>query len=490
MGFVGNSVSAKNIYQLFPVSIDKTHSDLDQNYQVWILNKARFNTMYLWTVINTITMDNTFSVFWASQSWFSNLYYINTDSTYYSSLKNSQWFFQYYYSCDKIDLTTSWDYLTGCWSPMQYVPWDEIITNFLSTIKVDTDYVYVYSRESTELHMPIYILDVCFSSSELDSTLCFYWRFNSSYPFTWSLNIPYDYSFLTLRNYTAESPAFSPNIDWWSQDVSPGQITWNTMDLKCTKRNALLWYTQNHYNNNMCYSQYSNNTDIFSGGVNYSAWFDNPWTDIWSIYLATKEYRRYWQTSTALSYSDWFDYWRKSYEVYKKNSDNGLSNPFQWVPVSLFTLMWFVDTYALPYSNASVLEYCDFAIYSDWIDLSDAYTWIASEYVCSNLDLIVNWTVNSSGEVAVWDSWIGITNRPGYNTPPVGAWWNENSYWTWWSSVSTGDTYSDWKTFQNNFFNLLSSTYRFATSTWEGGILPSYIIIALCCLIFFRFLRH
>lgn len=347
-----------------------------------------------------------------------------------------------------------------------------------------------------------YYFNICFSSEEIWKSLCFLGGRCSSdrRECQWRMTNSQNYSDLTFWNIPYSSIWYAPwqagywwgwNIDWWSSDVSNSPITWDVMYSTCTKNRALNRYKRNWYTEKICYSSYYNNSDLFNGAWSVNA-FALTWTDIKDVWSDTSEYLRNWNTWGSMWYSQWLHYWRNTYEVYKRNSDT-YTNPFIWVPVSIFTLMWNIDIYWKPFTNESIIDYCNLLLYTS--DLNSSYNWVYSDEICSQsaLDILADtaWVHAESWQVVVWSSRDWITNRPWMHNPPVWNWWNQNwsASWSWWDWNNL-DNYQDWLTFQNNSFNLLKSTFRFPQSTWSNWVLPSYIIIAMLSLIFFRFVSH
>lgn len=491
-----NSVNAN--YQFFQIWIDSFQSDWDSNYSVGVLKRGRFLSNYLWTSKNILALANQKLYFW--NDW--QLYTYNNVNL--NRLQYVQWYMQYVMSCDEITANSSGS-VNNCWTPYLVGAYDEVVGNFINSL-VMGDWVYVEENLWnqgcwTYCTYNWFNTKVCFSSSTYHHTMCFYGETNTypsyahiNYPFGSSLWFDNNITFWNInRDVLDEPPKFS-SIQWGSQDVSQSELTGDTMNIPCTKQLAYEWYRSQWYKSRVCYSSYLNNSDIYSGSGSVGA-FALTWTSIKNIWNNTAHYRRYGWTDTPLWYTDWAKYWRKSYEVYEKNSN--IDNPFVGVPVSIFTLMWNFESYWLPYTTESILEFCDLALYTS--DYSTAYSWIASSSVCSMssieiLDVInsntnnpddwypwywnSNWTISDVGS-----SWVGITNRPGYYNPPGSNSGSGSS----WATVS--ETYQDWKTFMNWFFNLLKDWFKFPTGS-GSPIIPSYIVIALCALAFFRFLSH
>lgn len=483
----------------------KYPSEVNQNFSIWFLKGGGVLTDFLWTAKSVAGFD-TSRIFWRATNWMPYVYLSSSNRA-----PTVQWFFDRYYSCDA--LTTIDTLPTNCqlWWMIDY-SWDlqstkEIFKGFFSKVVAD-DLVYYkyYNQQYIGATWDYWnnAIDICRSSEEIWKSLCFRgWYCYNNYDVCWwnlvnSQNLS-NLSFWNVSNNWIWSAPWTvwymggSNIDWWDQDVVETPITWNVVISQCTNNTAYMWYRCNWYKSRMCYSSYWNNNDIFEWPWTVS-WFELTWTDIADVWFYTAEYRRYWQTWSTMWYDEWFAYWRKTYEIYKQKQWT-IDNPFQWVPVAIFTLMWNIDAYWLPYSNASIIDFCDVALW--YVNSNSPYSWVAYSTVCSlssinvldcslandnNPDWWLPWDWWTAWTIwAVWSSWQWITNRPWYTDKPW-ATWSTNT----WSKLSY---IWDWKTFLNTYFNMLTNSYRY--SDWFGiWIIPSYIVLALCALILFRFLSH
>ena len=476
--------------------LDRYPSTENSNYSIWFLKWWGLLSSYLWTAKSVLAINNDV-LFWRAPNWQPYFY-----SPWF------QWFFGEYFACDEL---TWLDSVPKNCSSIP-ITWDfqVIWKGFFDQVKA-WDYAYYWytywNNSSVNWFYYRAHIQVCWSSHEIWNSLCFWYnRHNSSQwsttPDVWSLVNSQNLSNFNFGLLSSSWIWYAPwqawydwwwNIDWWSTEVTPWFVTWDVMLSECTKQKALAWYRANGYKSRMCYSSYWNNTDLYTWPWD-AVWYALTWTDVLDVWFDTWDYRRNWLTGEAMWYDEWFSYWRNTYNVYKKNSQH--TNPFLGVPVSIFTLMWNVDAYGLPYNDQSVLEFCDLSLYT--ADYNAIYTGVASSVVCSMstteyLDAVttnqlnpdwgypwymwssVSWTVT-----AIWSSWDWVTNRP----------WFHNIPWSSWSaSQSWLSTYQDWVSFQNWYFNLLKDNFSYPEWTWDW-IVPFYIIIALCWLVFFRFLSH
>ena len=503
--FMGLGVNSVNAWTVNIVGLDKFTSEYDSNYKIWFLKWGAVLSEFLWQWKSLAALNwNTF--FWWASNW----------QPYFYSNWNFQGFFGEYWSCDEI----TWSVYSPSWCSSLPITWDykTVFKSFFGKV-VAWDFAYYdysnYDSSTANGYTHRHIAQFCWSSHEIWKSLCFryadcrisQWSACNWLNF-WSMVDSQSLSDLTFANIPLSYLSYAPwqagydwgwNIDGWSQNIDNlWTLTGDTVNVDCKKSLAFQWYRANGYKTRMCYSSYWNTDDLYTWPWD-AAWYALTWVNIEDVWFNTAWYRRNWSTWTSMAYSDWFDYWRKTYEVHKNNPEH--TNPFLWVPVAIFTLMWNVESYALPYSNASILEFCDLSLFT--ADYSAPYTWIAQNVVCnlSAIDIVEINAINGSNpddglpwywdsyyswrNWTIWSSWEGITNREGFSTIPwIWSWQAEELSWL--------NVYTDWKTFQNNIFNLLKSSFKYVGGSWTSSspLLPSYIIIALCWIVLFRFISH
>lgn len=490
-------INFNNAWNVQLIWLSSYPSIYDNNYDITFLKWWWFITNYLWYWKNVVALESKV-LFWWAENWQPYLY---------SPIW--QWFFDRYYSCD--ELTGLDSVPTNCTS--LFMTWDFkwIFKGFFSSVNAWDFVYYNYDNVSFSTSQCWYRkkqFQMCFSSSNYHKSICFavvpascyywcqWWAWYCNNVFWWnfvnSQNLWSNTDFTSISsNWFSYAPwqawyDWSSNIDWWSQNVINSAITWNVTYSTCTNSKALSYYKIQWYNDKLCYSSYWNNTDIYSSPWSVSD-YSLTWLDISEVWLDTAWYRRYWNTWSALPYNDWFQYWRKSFEVYNGsyNSSWTISNPFVWVPVSLFTLFWNVYSYWLAYNNQSIIEYCDLLLFTN---PNNPYEWILWDLPCnySAIDILADtiWVHADSWEVVKWSSWEWILNRPWYHLDLWRNSWSVSSWNSSWLSY-----FWDWKSFINNSFNLLSDSFRFPDrdSRW---IIPSYILVFMFALILFRFISH
>lgn len=492
--FVGFS----NAWSVLPVW-SYSQSPYNSSYEINVINKWSFLSQYLWQTKDVLYYRLNDFFIW-DQAW--NLYaHLQRDPNNTNTLQIAEWYFNQYYVCDEITPSSTAPVNCSLWAS-NIVNDSDIINDYKSFLKTVKSSDYFMIDDWTEYQYwtnpACRWLALCVSSSSIGKSMC--WGFTVQYgsvlcnkysvqyfPWLWGLTGSvwlWDIAFWRLNGYP--SPAVDWSIVWWGQIAWWSTLTWNMITTNCPNSQALLWYRWNWYLNRMCYSSYSNTTDIFTWVSDYTVWFELTWVNIRDLYNSTSTYRRYWSTGDSMDYLTWFNYWRKSFDVYQKNQWE-ITNPFTWVPVSLFLQFWNINAYALPYNNASITEFCDLALW--YVDLNSDYTWVAYDTVCSLTPIQV---VDLS--MSVWntdpDSWIP-TWYSGWTVWNIwSSWdWITNRSWYWLTWTNELSTITDWSQFLNIYFNNLQKYYKYSTST-NKPIIPNYILIALCWIILFRFLRR
>lgn len=468
----------------------------NQQYTINIIPKWRFISNYLWTSKNLIALNHNYLIFW-NGNW---LYLYNYSKEGTLSSVNRQWFFQYMFSCDYMDYdtpTVSWNVLTNCTSPQKFELWDEIVSNFISQIRL-WDIVYIADKYSTNwcwgyctYHR--YSLNVCFSSHVVWKTLCFIWdksdyessSYASKYPFTNSLGLSWNLNFANInRSILTDPPGFVPwwSIEWWSSTAVDSTLQWNLVYNSCTN-----WYVISQLINaywisldRVCYA-WSNDLSEVEDWVEYfwQPWF---WRNFRQLFV---------ETNNWMSWSDWYNSWGDAMNRYKRWSV--WVNPFLSQPVMLYTYFdilwnnWYI--YLDMDEPYLVLNFCKLRLESNY---DDEYKGSYFREYCNLLNN-QNWSTDFT-TWQVWTfEWSWEVLPPWYN-----QWWWDWSYtsswavisvdWSWVLSWDSNKNF-DWKTFINNFYQGLQDSFIKPTE-WFVGIIPKYILVFMFALILFRFLSH
>lgn len=480
--FVGSSVNAS--WQSSYIWLDSTVSEVNSSFKYTFLKWWAVLSELLWYSRSVLALDN-WVLFWWTPNWLPYFYL-----EWGAWIPTAQGFFDRYFVCDVL----TWWLPQNCnlWWNIS-LTWDNqvlfsVFKNFFQQVNRDDLALYQYEKYSFDWSSwwKVNYINVCFSSQSIWNSICFNWwicdsnsnRYCTSVRGAWTSS--QNYENLTFSNLSSNSIWYAPwqvwylggwNIDGWSEVVESAPITWDVMLKTCTKSRALDWYIRNWYNQNMCYSSYWNNIDIFSG-----AWsvhdFSYTWTYIRSVWQDTNTYRREWQIWSSMDYLTWFKYWRNTYEIYQNRSDS-LDNPFVGVPVSLFMLFGNITQYWRPYESDSILDFCTLLTYSD---LDTPYSWFYSSQICSQsaLDMVADiyWIHASGWQLVAWSSWVWITNRVPISWDVLFSWWEMQ----------------DSLSFQNNIFNLLKSVFRYPDENWNR-FLPEFLVIWFIWIVFFRLIR-
>ena len=148
---------------------------------------------------------------------------------------------------------------------------------------------------------------------------------------------------------------------------------------------------------------------------------------------------------------------------------------------------WWIDWTVSRYAY-DVVNFCNLALYSDY---NQPYNWsyfsdICDRYNANNTQPIVNpveiWDIDDDEIIPPWfDNWW-------WDWSSTKSWYVVSVDWSWTLSWNTNKNF-DWKTFINDFYQKLQSSFLQPTS-WLAGIIPNYILVFMFALILFRFLQH
>lgn len=505
---LGNSVKA--LWGISPIWTS-IPSIVNDDYTILVNWKWNLLTTYFWVWKRVFQIQN-WTYFIRTPN--SLPYMVVSSFVDWAIKKTTQWYVNTYLLCDFMDYSTWW----SASNPQNCVKYnmndwqfETVATRILNSLNNGWYYAYNYiGSKSTVNGWNVYNweLSLCFSSSEFNKSICFYGGVWSSYCAVVGASrcsqLTYDFYNWTCWGYgstfgpyctqsnLSNSQSLSPNFDWipnsaiwlppwnwnivwWSTTDWVALVDWDVIYSECKVRNALNWYHFNWFSDKLCY-WWLNDFSV----VTWVVAIPSSGLDVEEIWFNTASLNYYWvESDTPLSYSKWFDYWRYWYNIYKKNSDS-IENPFHWTPTVLFTYFSFIDLYWLQYTTENILNYCQLSLYTD--DVNAPYTWLNSNTIC-NASLIsyVDQSVSSQLWVdpVVGSSWEGITDRPQFA---------DDKPWSWWNSLPFSTWFQNWVSFQNNFFNLLSQSFKFPQ--WSRSpALPDYIIIALVWLLFFRFIK-
>lgn len=456
----------EQVWQFYP-------SQYNNQYNIQVINKWSFLTQFLWTTKDVFLMDSQNFFIWDDVG---NIY-VHRD-TYTPSYWHSyhEWFVDYYFSCDVLTWWSSSP--ANCTASSVDSSTPELYSNFLKTVN-SSDYYY-YNLRNIWCYSSICASQImlCVSSSSLDKSLCWAWWFwwpGASCPDLWWVCPSYSNSqwfweinFWSLNWYP--SPAVDWSIDWSSSVSDNVLLSWNVLFSSCSN-----WYIIKEVESispelfYWCYA-WSFNTWSLENWQNY-IWFVNTWLTLRELYQLTKNW---W------SFSDWFNSNLDQINRYKLWQVG--VNPFIWSPVALYTyfdILW--SKWINSYYKDDLVNYCNLKLYSDY---NSEYQWSHFSYLCKKLS--VNDTDSNYDDVSVdYGDYDDDLNDVSNNISSWVVIWVDRSGTLSWDSNKN----FDWKTFINNVYQKLQENYKkpFRNAVW---IIPSYILIALCGLLLFRFLSH
>ena len=467
---LGNSANAIQSEWFVPVWWTVVDNNSDPNFSNYVLSRWKMFSTYNHAIKykQLFALDN--YTFWF---WHQNWLYLFDWARYNCSTRYVQWFIDTIEICPEI-INWTWFSYSDCTDTIDFDP--SFVSNFVNNLN-NSDWVYYYRYKQWELDLCrhlYYSNYLCFSSSESHSTICMHawhdWYSNTNWWLTWSLALPDSTNYSSIDESLLYSPPLYWEIEWSSMTWNQAWVNGDVMYWTCSKDSARKWYEFNWFSTRLCYWW----LDDFS-----TEWWVLPiawqWLDIQRIYDNTKSLRAYGATWTDMTYWHWLHYWRSVYESYTR-SDSFQTSPFDWVPKVLLSLLWFIDVYWIQYTDDHIINYCDLAIYT--ADLNSQYTWMYSDTICNaSLIALADQQVSSIlwKDPIVWSSWDWITNRPELNS--------------WSSSTWSSSWYQDWLSFENWFFNLLKSSFKYPTWSWNPA-LPNFIVISMLWIILFRFLMH
>lgn len=483
LSFVGFSSAWK--FQI--IWLDWSSSIYDTWYDITFLKWWWVLSSFIWQSRSVLAFTER-AFFWWSVNW--KPYYF--DNSY-------QGYFWEYRLCDYFSDTTS----QVSWCVKYEMTWDykEVFINFFKWVN-QWDVAF-YDYEKMDLWSSYYdnTVQVCFSSSQWNRSLCFRqhscynWRWCSAYNY-WSLvnseNLPNSLTYWSIKQswlWYAPGQAWYDwwwNIDWSSNTSVNVSLTWNLLYNTCTKWYVIskVRYIYWNFIDNVCYA-WSNSTWYVTDDMSW--FFPVPW--YWLSYLDL-----YNDTSDWMSWATWFRNYED--EMLRYKSWRLPVNPFLSRPIPLYSYFdllydnWFLwqnsddrfDWMVWPYF---IYNYCKILLDNDY---DSDYNWTFFKSACDDLNYLDSSTINTWEIWSVWDPEI---------IPPFFDWWNSsvNSSWSIisvdWSWVLSGSTNQnfDWKNFINNFYQKLQSVFQkpYNNFVW---IIPGYIVVFLLALILFRFLSR
>ena len=219
----------------------------------------------------------------------------------------------------------------------------------------------------------------------------------------------------------------------------------------------------------------------------------NSWWTIFDLFSS-----QFWNTFTInqvwtfinarnLNYFTWFKWWNRDennvpmfnayYSInswfYQDFSDD-LIVPFIWNPIA-FYFMWYVSSLYWEYSTPwqAISTYC---YYKLWLD-KDSWSMNITDDSDSSYWNNANDFINQRNKFYWLSSWSMNIQSQSWS-------WTILDYFTWWE-----DNY-DFNTFFSSSFNKFKNKISLNLSDLGAWFLPTWIIMFLIAIIFFRFLSH
>ena len=474
--FVGSSVKAGAFGVVW---FDKTPSVINSQFKLWFLKWGWVITDYLATNKSILALDSD-KIFWRTPDW----------RPYFYS-PSSQWFFTKVFSCPEIIAT--WDsfqldFPSCSWIPMSWLDYWPMFKNFFSHVVI-WDYTYYdyyhlvwWNTCSYWYHTHI----VCFSSHELETTLCFavwscynwcQWWSNSCRSFCnwticdWWVYESQDYQSLNFGNIPYWSIWSAPWQNWymWDYEWSQGDWSYWNIDWFITgsvfQQECTVWYAKNYAENlwlssYLCYWWLPLDSDWLAVAV--------AWTgaNVFEIFNASNDWK---------NFQSWFQY-RNNIFVNRYVYNQSV---WSWTPAPLYSYFNFVSQYWPTFTSKEIQDYCRIIINN--MDLNSS--WHGTSSWCPQLYWWWGGWSSSDNSYREDDTWTWVIGWSTTNNLNISVNWD----WVWthsWNEVKTPSAYIQ------DFFNKAREVIPTNFSDIWGWFLPTYIITFLLAIILFRFLRH
>ena len=283
-----------------------------------------------------------------------------------------------------------------------------------------------------------------------------------------------------------------------SEVIPIDSVDWYEYISITTWDSVLYFEDQLWYRKDMCFIWTRDLTSLYESWIAYHQW---TWYTIFDMYsrlfsVSSMSVKEVWIfiNTWFRNYETWFQWlnrsisWTPLYNfVYSWpwnhyiDKSNNLSNPFLW-NLSAYYFLW---------STRS-----DFSNYSDldWEQLA-YYCYKKLSYTSSSNDW-QNYSI-SDDHNKVYDQWVAVYVRNNRNYNWQFSWadsinsqsfhWTALDYFTWWE-----EDFSDFNSFFSKSFNKFASVFSNDITNYDLwlGVLPNFIILFMCAIIFFRFISH
>lgn len=490
------------------------YSPFDQNIDITVLAKWTLNSNYIWVTRKILALsakiddngdDWKLMYFW----WYNWLPYIYSNLWYnknsVSNFKNNfyQGFPKYYYICPSSLLWTEESFtFTNC-SLVEITNWTvEVLQNFFDNV-TNWDYYYFDMSEYNNYWNPYQKMDLCFSSSWLNRTICFRGGCTPRETNTAcielqdSLWIAWFSNFYDINEYYLQDwPWVNNNFNWsWENQFSTGASVTIESDIADSVNyyESRFWFDEE-----MCYVWTDRLNVSFWNPIDFEFW---SWKTIYELYYYL--YWSFWQNNVNELWkflNTWIINYTQRYETVSSDRmylasydwpwsnvimyytwlDDVNWNPFIWKPAVIYTYMNVLWDYYLQFNGEStpweeIAFYCNMKLnydnYVNWNlnfqDLKDKLTpwieWRINDYM--------NWTIR-------WQNWYSV---------PDWSWniwdWVINSWFNIPNDLNPTNLFKD-------FYVKINDLVRNFNPVNANWLLPRRILYPMLFLILFRILRH
>ena len=452
----------------------------NNDYEIQVNWKWNLLTQYLWDWKKLLYFQNWTYFFRSTQN--DSKPYISVSAYNWQYNKRNQWYVKYYFLCDYI---SDWSVVNPSNCVRHNIddwefPWvaQRLLNSLSNWWYFYYNYYDFYVRSSSS---PDYWgLDICFSSTEFDKSLCFYWWLTYSQAYcetyynntlwklfqngwSWctttqsldnSLNLDYRFDNIS-QSILWNSPAGAWNWWWWTAFIPS---TWSRLWGRLITSS---WYTNNQMieayecvwlQPALCYWGFPIN-DIFQPSETFE---DFTWYVAWQGATIFDLYNRY--SSSFSNINQFLNTVLTRYQNWQINS-------FKTEPKALLMLgsqmnvAWFKTSY--------ISTYCDLLLNKN---NNSTYTWNSVDDLRAQ-SCYRSQHINDSLKTSDWSDIV----------------WQGSDIWIFWSWENVD---FDPETFFSNMMSKIES-WLDSVSTWTAvGVIPWYIVLFTLALIFIRMISH
>ena len=435
IGFSNASTFASSEWSYLEVWLTSFRSPINNSIDVSLLKGWSLLSSLLWNSKRVFALDNNIYAFWT------------TDWRLYVKSPKFEWYFDGYFICDPI--VNAFPSNCGYQSNWNSNTFKTIFKSFFNTV-VNGDLAYYKYYDYEHTHWHTYEFTLCWSSDELDRSICFsYLNCADQYACNqynrWSLSDSqgYNYSFSELPDSILWYAPWHVMYDDWSIGGDSSNHT-NQYYWHCPTIQQLI----NSYNN------YSSNYDP---SLCYTPWLIYSG---WSVVSVTPT-----SMFDIFSSSDVTQF-RNYRDLYLQNchapyTQEHCQSVFQWHDLELSLVSKIPDDI----KTLDVYQYCRLnLLYPDKNTTTCVWSWVTNWYTWRTNQDVVN-------DIADWNYTIIAPNYTSIANNVFGT-------------EYTGDIITNLQDMYTKFNSL------FSTRTWSNTpVLPTYIVSMLLVIILFRLFK-